>query len=285
MRTSSRWYLQRAVLTENKPMKKEKFNIFSLLWTLLVHACIIGLLFLLHLTRPLAQAESGVPVLLGNMGNLDTDYEFTEVNSMPAPAPASVPVPVAPQAEPTVTQNLEETVAIESGEKEKPVKPVETPKQPTPEEIRAEQERQVRQNVDNMIANAFGNSRSQQASASTENNSDNQNNPGSTGGNSDNGKPTGVGSYGTWDLGGRDMLGELPRPIYDGVDEEGRVVVVITVSPEGNVIGTSINLSRTNTSDAQLRKIAIEAASKAKFDRSTGLNNQTGTITYYFKKT
>ena len=267
-------------------MKREKFDIFSVLWTILLHGVAIVLLLVLHLNKPVAQAESGVPVMLGNMGNLDTDYEFTEVNSMPAPAPAAVPVPVAPQAEPAITQNLEETVAIESGEKEKPVKPAETtPKQPTPEEIQAEKERQVTETVQNLMANAFNNSRSQQASASTENNSDNQNNPGSTGGNSDNGKPTGVGSYGTWDLGGRDMLGALPRPVYDGVEEEGRVVVVITVSPEGDVIGTSINLSRTNTSDAQLRKIAIEAASKAKFDRSTGLNNQTGTITYYFKKT
>ena len=266
-------------------MKREKFDIFSVLWTVLLHAAAIGLLLLLHLNKPVAQAESGVPVMLGNMGNLDTDYEFTEVNSMPAPAPAAVPVPKAPQAEPTITQNLEETVAIESGEKEKPVKPVETPKQPTPEEIRAEQERQARQNADNIMANAFGNSRSQQASSSAEDKSDNQGAPGSAEGNSSQGKATGVGSYGTWDLGGRDMLGELPRPIYDGVEEEGRVVVVITVSPQGDVIGTSINLSRTNTSDAQLRKIAIEAASKAKFDRSTGLNNQTGTITYYFKKT
>ena len=84
-------------------MKKEKnreFNIFSLLWTLLLHIGVIGLLLMLHLNRPAVQAESGVPVILGNMGNLDTDYEFTEVNSMPAPPSASVPVPVAPQAEP-----------------------------------------------------------------------------------------------------------------------------------------------------------------------------------------
>lgn len=266
-------------------MKREKFDIFSVLWTILLHALAIMLLLVLHLNRPVAQAESGVPVMLGNMGNLDTDYEFTEVNSMPAPAPAAVPVPQAPQAEPAITQNMEETVAIEDGEKEKPVKPVETPKQPTPEEIRAEQERQAAEAAQNLMANAFNNSRSQQASSSTEDKSDNQGAPGSNEGNSTQGKPTGVGSYGTWDLGGRDMIGDLPRPIYEGVQEEGRVVVVITVSPEGNVIGTSINLSRTNTADSKLRQIAVEAASKAKFDRSTGLNNQTGTITYYFKKT
>ncbi|MBR6857073.1 MAG: TonB family protein [Bacteroidaceae bacterium] len=250
----------------------------------MLHALAIVLLLVLHLNKPVAQAESGVPVMLGNMGNLDTDYEFTEVNSMPAPAPAAVPVPAAPQAEPAITQNLEETVAIESGEKEKPVKPVDTPKQPTPEEIRAEQERQAAEQAQNLMANAFGRSSSMQASASQENTSETVGTPGSTEGNATQGKPTGVGSYGTWDLGGRDMLGELPRPTYQDIPEEGRVVVVITVSPEGNVINTSINLSRTNTSDAKLRQIAEEAARKAKFQRSDGLNNQTGTITYYFKK-
>jgi TonB family protein len=266
-------------------MKRDKFDIFSVLWTILLHGLAIVLLLLLHLNKPVAQAESGVPVMLGNMGNLDTDYEFTEVNSMPAPAPAAVPVPVAPQAEPAITQNLEETVAIESGEKEKPVKPVETPKQPTPEEIQAQKEREVKEQTDSKVTDVFARSRNMQASSANENNSGESDVPGSPEGNATQGKPTGVGSYGTWDLGGRDMLGELPRPIYDGVEEEGRVVVVITVSPQGDVIGTSINLSRTNTSDAKLRQIAIEAASKAKFDRSTGLNNQTGTITYYFKKT
>lgn len=262
-------------------MKREKFDIFSVLWTLLLHVAVIGLLFLLHLNKPVVQAESGVPVMLGNMGNLDTDYEFTEVNSMPAPAPAAVPTPVAPQAEPAITQNLEETVAIESGEKEKPVKPTETVKQPTPEEIRAEQERQAAEAAQNLMANAFGRSSSMQASTTEENNSDTQGAPGSTEGNATQGKATGVGSYGTWDLGGRDMLGELPRPQYS-IQEEGRVVVTITVDPEGNVIDTRIN-NRTNTTNLQLRQAAEQAARRTKFNAIGGENNQTGTITYYFK--
>ena len=263
-------------------MKRDKFDIFSVLWTILLHGLAIVLLLLLHLNKPVAQAESGVPVMLGNMGNLDTDYEFTEVNSMPAPAPAAVPVPAAPQAEPAITQNLEETVAIESGEKEKPVKPVETPRQPTPEEIRAEQERQAAEQANNLLANAFGRSSSMQASAPTENNSDVQGTPGPTEGNTTQGKPSGSAGYGTWDLGGRDMLGELPRPAYNGIQEEGRVVVTITVDPEGNVIDTRIN-NRTNTTNLQLRNAAVEAARRTKFNATSGSNNQSGTITYYFK--
>lgn len=96
------------------------------------------------------------------------------------------------------------------------------------------------------------------------------------------GKPTGEGGYGTWDLGGRNIIGELPSPVYKGIQDEGRVVVTITVNPEGNVINTKIN-NRTNTTNLQLREAAEEAAKKTKFNAVNSRNNQTGTITYYFK--
>ena len=74
--------------------------------------------------------------------------------------------------------------------------------------------------------------------------------------------------------------GGLPRPVYN-VQEEGRVVVSITVNPAGQVIATSIN-RQTNTVNAALRKAALDAAKKARFNAVEGVNNQTGTITYYF---
>ena len=95
-------------------------------------------------------------------------------------------------------------------------------------------------------------------------------------------KTTGEGGYGTWDMGGRDIIGGLPTPSIQGIQEEGRVVVTITVDPEGNVIATSIN-NRTNTTSLQLRQAAEQAAKKTKFSAVGGKNNQTGTITYYFK--
>ena len=50
----------------------------------------------------------------------------------------------------------------------------------------------------------------------------------------------------------------------------------------GQVIQTSIN-KRTNTANAALQKAAEDAARKARFNAVDGVNNQTGTITYYFK--
>ena len=94
--------------------------------------------------------------------------------------------------------------------------------------------------------------------------------------------PSGSAGYGTWDLGGRLMPGEMPRPEYSGTQDEGRVVVTITVDPEGNVIETKIN-NRTNTTSKKLRDAAEQAARKTKFNPIEGKDNQTGTITYYFK--
>ena len=91
----------------------------------------------------------------------------------------------------------------------------------------------------------------------------------------------GVGGHGTFDLAGRSLVGSLPVPVYN-VQEEGRVVVNITVSPNGRVVNTSIN-SRTNTSSKALRDAALKAARQAVFNKASAVNNQMGTITYYFK--
>ena len=95
-------------------------------------------------------------------------------------------------------------------------------------------------------------------------------------------KTTGEGNYGTWDMGGREIIGGLPTPSIQGIQEEGRGVVTITVNPEGNVIDTRIN-NRTNTTNLRLRQAAEQAAMKTKFNAVNGRDNQTGTITYYFQ--
>ena len=91
-----------------------------------------------------------------------------------------------------------------------------------------------------------------------------------------------IGTYGIWDLGSREILGSLQIPEMNKIQEEGRVVVTITVDPKGNVIDTRVN-NRTNTTNLQLRNAALEAARKTKFNAIGGDNNQTGSITYYFK--
>ena len=107
-------------------------------------------------------------------------------------------------------------------------------------------------------------------------------NQGSPFGNSDHGANEGVGGYGSFDLNGRSIgAGGLPRP-EDTVKEEGRIVGNITVDAKGNVIFAEVGRG-TNIDNASMRKSALDAARKAKFNSISGANNQSGTITYLYK--
>ena len=132
----------------------------------------------------------------------------------------------------------------------------------------------------NLMANAFG------KGSGMSRKSDEMAEEGSSKGSPDSGMEygaTAASGMGTYDLEGRSLGGDgkLPKPVYN-VQEEGRVVVTVTVNPEGKVISANIN-RRTGTTSLALRNAALNAAKSAVFNRINGLNNQEGTITYYFK--
>jgi len=289
-------------------MKKNKVT--GLVGTLVLHAVLLVLLFLIAISKPKAQEEGGVPVMLGNMemaqGNADpytlTDVDILDEPQLPTEVSAPEPVPTPPVESEMITQEDEPTVAVpkketpkptpkkEAVKKEAPKKEPVKPKEKTEAEKRAEAERLAAEKkaaeekaaaeaAAKRIAGAFGKG----TQMGSKGNADSGNGiQGSPTGNAAEGQTTGVGGYGTFDLNGRSLgPGGLPRPVYN-VQEEGRVVVTITVNPAGQVIQTSIN-KRTNTVNAALRKAAEDAARKARFNAVGGVNNQTGTITYYFK--
>ena len=182
-----------------------------------------------------------------------------------------------------ITQTDEETVAIKPKTELK--KPEKTAAEKAAEakklaEEKAERERKAAAEVAaKRVLGAFGKGAQMEGSKGTSDSGTGV--EGSKDGNSSTGSKTGTGGYGTFDLNGRSIgEGGLPRPVYN-VQEEGRVVVSITVNPAGQVIATSIN-RQTNTVNAALRKAALDAAKKARFNVVEGVNNQTGTITYYF---
>ncbi len=259
--------------------------------TVLVHLLLFLLLWFLVINKPLPQEEEGVPVILGNTELASGDaYRYTEVMAAPKPAPATAatPKPVAAPDEPLITQPDEPTVALNSADKKKSVKKVEKP-QKSAEQLEAERRAQEAERkrkeaeelarvTNSRIAGAFGKGSTMANSGTAATGSGTQ---GSSQGNSQAGVVTGTGGYGTFDLAGRSLSGALPRPSYN-VQDEGRVVVNITVNPDGKVIQTTIN-SRTNTANAALRRAALDAARKAVFNGVSAMNNQTGTITYYFK--
>lgn len=271
----------------------------GIIGTVVVHLIILLILFVVTLHAATPEEESGLPVMLGSaeLSQGDADpYTLTEVDVLdelqPETAPAD-PSVETPSEQEMLTQDLEETVAMKP--QKKPVKPKtevktppkkqpEQPKQPTktPEQIavekRAAAEKAAAEEAAKKIAGAFGKGSSMGNRGTGTTGSGVQ---GSPTGNSNTGKSTGVGGVGSWDLNGRSLTGSLPIPVYN-VQDEGRVVVTIVVNPSGRVISTSIN-KRTNTVSTALRRAAEEAARKARFNVTDGVNNQTGTITYYFK--
>ena len=293
-------------------MKKNKIT--GLVGTLVLHAIVLLLLFLIAISKPKAQEEGGVPVMLGNMemaqGDADpytlTDVDIMDEPQIPAEASVPEPVPEIPSEAEMITQEDEPSIAVPKKETPKPKtkteivktkkeivkadKEIAKAKEKSEAEKRAEaerlaaekkaaEERAAAEAAAKRIAGAFGKG-TQMGSKGTSDSG--QGIQGSPTGNSADGKTSGVGGYGTFDLNGRSLgPGGLPRPVYN-VQDEGRVVVTITVNPAGQVIQTSIN-KRTNTANAALRKAAEDAARKARFNTVEGVNNQTGTITYYFK--
>lgn len=273
-------------------MKKNKIT--GLVGTFVLHVIALVLLFLISISKPKVQEEGGVPVMIGNMewtqGDADP-YTLTDVDILDEPqlqADVSAPEPESSVESEMITQEDEPTVAIPK--KEMSNEEIVTPKEKTETEKRAEadrlaaekkaaEEKAAAEAVAKRIAGAFGKGTQMGSKGMT---TTGQGFQGSLTGNAEEGKLTGTGGYGTFDLNGRSLgPGGLPMPVYD-VQEEGRVVVTITVNPTGQVIQTSIN-KRTNTANVALRKAAEDAAKKARFNVVDGVNNQTGTITYYFK--
>lgn len=287
MKTILKWYWLPGLPMIN--MSRERGKIVAAACAALVHIAVFIFLFFFYIRQPEIEEEGGVPVILGNSEQSQGFFDpatMTEVELAPENVPAPEQATPQTDGQELITQAEEPTVAIPpkkketiKPKKEKPKKEVVKPKEKTEAEKQAEAERAAAQKAGSRVAGAFGKGSKMGSSGSGNTGTGTE---GSLSGNSSEGKLTGTGGYGTFDLGGRSIgEGGLPRPVYN-VQDEGRVVVTITVNPAGTVIATSIN-KRTNTVNAALRKAAEDAAKRARFNGVEGLDNQTGTITYYFK--
>ena len=285
--------------------RRKKGEYIGALGALLVHVAVIALLILVSFTVPQPDEDAGgVPVMMGNVdaasGFDDPSLVDVDIMDEDAAAPAEAE-PQLPSEQDLLTQTEEETVTLkpktEEPKKEtvkpkevvKPKEPVKKPEKTEAEkaaeakrlaEEKAERERKAAEEAaKKRVSGAFGKGAQMTGNKGTA--TSGTGTEGSKEGNSSTGAKTGTGGYGTFDLGGRSLgTGSLPKPVYN-VQEEGCVVVNITVNPAGQVISTSIS-PQTNTVNSALRKAAEDAAKKARFNTIDGVNNQTGTITYYF---
>ena len=285
--------------------RRKKGEYVGALGAVLVHVAVIALLILVSFTVPQPDEDAGgIPVMMGNVDAARgfDDPSLVDVDVLDEEAPALAQTqPELPSEQDLLTQTEEETVTLkpktEEPKKEtvkpkevvKPKKPVKKPEKTEAEkaaeakrlaEAKAERERKAAEEAARKkVAGAFG--KGSQRTGNKWTSVGGTGPVGSKEGNSSTGAKTGTGGYGTFDLGGRSLgTGSLPKPAYN-VQEEGRVVVNITVNPAGQVVATSIN-PQTNTVNSALRKAAEDAARKARFNTVDGVTNQTGTITYYF---
>jgi colicin import membrane protein len=148
---------------------------------------------------------------------------------------------------------------------------------------RAEEQRQIAE-INSRAQSAFGGGK-------TDNGSDSKS-QGVTYGGGNQGSPDGTpganrygnggGNGNTFNLSGRSLQGGLPKPDFPG-NEEGTVVVEITVDKYGKVTQAVPGVKGSNTMNPSLLSAAKKAAMSARFNTDNNAPAfQKGTITYHF---
>lgn len=252
-----------------KNISKEKVT--GIVGTVVFHVLLLILLLFIVMDRPPMEPEAGLSVVMGE------DFAMTEVEIAPQPPKPQVqPKPQKPTPDkPLITQNDEESISVDSA------KSAELQKEKVSAEQEAEQKRleeDAMKKASNLMANAFGKGSSMGTKGYDKIDEGTSGAPES---NMETGEKEGSG-MGQWDLVGRALAGDgkLPLPVYN-VQEEGVVIVAITVNPEGVVVAANVS-PRTRTASLALRTAAVNAAKRARFNATSNVNNQIGSITYYF---
>lgn len=289
-------------------MEDNRSRIIAITATLVLHALVALLLWLTYFGTTAEPDESGILVMVGvdaaANGNEMLAYAETDLHADPSPEeveptpPQTAPAPSTPEPtpEPMLTQDdAEAPYAAAEQEKELKKKQAEEARlkaeaeakkqeelrrKATEEEARRKaaeeearrkaEEEAKRKAINSLIAGALNNNGSGGESGLQ----------GSPNGNSNVGATQGSAGYGDFDLGGRGMIGSLPKPVFNA-NITGKVVVNITVDAAGIVKSASIGQG-TTVSDISLRNAAKEAALKARFKPIQGTSMTPGRITYYF---
>lgn len=299
-------------------MSIEKNNIVGAVGAAICTAILILILLFITLKTMVPEEEDGLMVV--NIGNSETGMGEeepnapTDMSSADAVTPPTPDVPTPAATEAVETQTLEESIAMAEAKRkqqeENRLKAEELHRQQAEQErIRQEQEQQrlaeerrkeeerkkqeaINQQkaaIASRTASAFGGGSSTSGSQGIAGGAGNQGNPFGEEGSKNYGQGgTGTGTSGSgksngseWKLAGRSIKGEVPKPVYNS-QEQGTVVVRITVDKNGNVIDVFAPYQGSNTTNSALVQAAKDSAKKVKFDGISSGVNQEGTITYKF---
>ena len=292
----------------------------GLIGTLVTHGVI--LIFLLYfgilITKPATPPfEEGILV---NFGDSETGLGLEEPapgEREPSVKPIEsasekivLPPPPAkkvssPDDDPIVTQDVEKTVAIKTPKKKAVDKVIDPEKQRLAEEERLQKAEQLRQQkeeqqrlaqaaaeqrkigeINSRAKNVFGGGGkgspdSKSTSQGITYGTGNQGVPQGSANAERYGPGGGIGNGVSFSLDGRTSQ-SLPKPRYPG-NEEGVVVVQVTVNKSGQVTKAEAGVRGSNTADPELISAAKKAALQAKFNVDNNAPAyQTGTITYRF---
>ncbi len=249
----------------------------------------------------------------------DQEEKKMEVKTPPPPPQKKVAAPAVKEA--VMTQDFEKTIAMEAAKKKKEVEKAkdlekekilkakrqqeelikqqqaeaerlrnaEIARQKKEEEQRLAQaaaEQRKAGEINNRAKNAFGGSGKGTADSKSTGQgvtygAGNQGSPLGTANAERYGSGGGVGNGVSYNLDGRSAQ-SLPKPYYPG-NEEGVVVVQVTVNKAGQVTKAEAGVKGSNTADPELISAAKKAALQAKFNVDENAPAfQSGTITYRF---
>lgn len=233
------------------------------------------MLFYFTFPRPeIPDEASGVLVQLGTIDEASGTFQ-PEMSGQDVADAMEAEIPDE-AVEETITQDIEESVAVPDKKKEE--------KQQSEPDNKTQPKPEVDNRIKNQVANAFskGNAGSNRGTSNKGSGAE-----GSPNGNNTTGAKHGSPGYGDYDLGGRGLSGELPIPQYDASNDEGTIVVSIYVNAQGKVTQAAATPSGsrgTAYANLTLRARAEAAARKAVFERKPGAVTERGTITYYFRQ-
>ena len=249
----------------------------------------------------------------------DQEEKHVEIKTPPPPPQKKVAAPAVKEA--VMTQDLEKTVAMETAKKKKEaekakdlekekllrekrkqeelekqkqveadrVRNAEIAREKREEEqklARAAEEQRKAGEINNRAKNAFGgsgkgNADSKSTGQGVTYGGGNQGSPDGTANAPKYGSGGGVGNGVSYSLDGRSAQ-SLPKPYYPG-NEEGVVVVQVTVNKNGVVTKAEAGVKGSNTANPELISAAKKAALQAKFNVDENAPAfQIGTITYHF---
>ncbi len=252
---------------------KQKSNIIAAAGTLVALLLLFLLLWFVSMGAPVMPEDEGIEVSFGDVQEAGGSEPNPEAQSVPMESVAPPPAPSKPTNNNLMTQEDEETLALQrQREKEEKARKEEEAERIAKEKAMAEQKAKEQAAKDKAAAmgSLFGNNAAGAQGTGDSNGEGQKGNPvaghGTSGGNN-------------WSLVGRTIKGALPKPPKQFL-QEGKVVVTIWVLADGTVKDAQVTGG--NVSDKATLQLALNAARKAKFSESDK-SIQTGTITYNFK--